>query len=206
MSEEDDDLEIIPVLDDIVVAGDLDKAVTGDTDVNNLSSIESFDDLFDTNDNEENNDTSIEATNNPIEPDTTAKTLNTSGNEAIGSDLNDDLFDSIHDEVVKTESVEDDNPLGDKPIESIEDYNALVGANDATESNIDNHDDTPDEPTDETELVNPPVDLNQLVENVIHEIMPTLETQIKALILASLEKHLSDSLDNETEFNESEEP
>lgn len=42
----DEDLEIIPILDDIMVTGDLEKAVPGAIDVDDIDSIESFDALF----------------------------------------------------------------------------------------------------------------------------------------------------------------
>ena len=40
----------------------------------------------------------------------------------------------------------------------------------------------------------PEIDLCEIVDKVTQDIMPELETQIRSLVLASLEKHLSDSI------------
>lgn len=92
----DEDLEIIPILDDVLVAGDLDKAVVGDIDVKDLESIESFDALFDDDATDFGDNSIIQKSleDSPEAEDTEAEPLESSSGDLFDSPD----FDSPHNE------------------------------------------------------------------------------------------------------------
>ena len=245
----DEDLEIIPILEDVLVAGDLDKAVTGDIDVNDLESIESFDALFE-------NQQSIDNET----PEENLLPENTEDTDVIKP--TDDLFyssglDSLNDDIEHTESVSDDAMVESVVYETqsfesdeaedikqdnstfVQETNELTNNNQALIDQVFDYFDENDVDTQEIseaqgevisepetseatlisdaepeqqsiELINqepthqestsqepePEIDLSEIVEKVTQDIMPELETQIRSLVLTSLKKHLTESVNS----------
>ena len=261
----DEDLEIIPILEDVLVAGDLDKAVTGDIDVNDLESIERFDALFETQQPHDNE--------NDLDDKTPEENLasKSTGNETILESKNDDSFYSPDLDLLSEKEHQDENVAYDSKTESldyetqstdtsnvaisnedvgneietesfepvkaednsafIEETNELADSNQALINQALDEDDDIDvqeitgfqdevtsepeiseaaiitepeqqslEPTNQETTSQEPtnqeaeIDLCEIVDKVTQDIMPELETQIRSLVLTSLEKHLSDSI------------
>ena len=246
----DEDLEIIPILEDVLVAGDLDKAVTGDIDVNDLESIERFDALFE---NQQSND------NEAPEENLTDKSTE---DENVLESTDDDTFFSPDLDLLSGNEHQDENVSYDTKNESVEtehikeDNSAFIQeANELANSNqtlinqaFDDFDEDEDDDIDVEEAIEfqgevtsepeisetfipdaepeqqslesinqqpihqeptnqelasqdpePEIDLSEIVEKVTQDIMPALETQIRRLVLASLEKHLTDSVNISTQ-------
>lgn len=218
MTEEDTD--IIPTLEDIVVAGDLDKAVTGDIDVKHLDSVESFDALFeaqtqafDQNEDKAEETASKEQTAHEQKPETAFLT-----NEAShidfweSSDFNKDhdlnkVIDPDNEFAFKTETTETDTvnddsylpdqqePEAENTLFNPEQYMSDELMADAlmAESLLNNNSSGDDNEIEPQNLADH-TDINQLAETIVLEIMPAIESQIHSLVLSSLEKHLDQSI------------
>ena len=255
----DEDLEIIPILEDVLVAGDLDKAVTGDIDVNDLESIERFDALFENQQSNDNEIPEVSLTGKSTEDENISETTNDDSFYSPDLDL---LSEKEHQEKnvaydTKTESVDYETQSTDssnvaissegisneietesfEPVEAedisafIEETNELTNSNQALINQAFDEDDdndvqeiaesndevTPEPEISEVALITEPeqqsleptnqettsqeptnqeaeIDLCEIVDKVTQDIMPELETQIRSLVLTSLEKHLSDSI------------
>ena len=179
-----DDLETIPTLNDIVIAGDPSKAVVDnenpakhEANIQDLSSTGHFNALFEPITTVENSDANDEsATENDDTAVITVAQIDTTPSETNSIDT---PVSEIVDGILLTEDDE------------LTVTNDMVNLNHEPPT-VNNPPETDNEPTS-TPLI-PQIDIDELVENVLLEMMPHLEIQIRAQILSSLAKHLPEAI------------
>ena len=180
-----DDLEAIPTLNDIVITGDLSKAVVDnesptkhDANIQDLSSTGHFNALFEPKTTVENSVANIESATE-IDDDTAVIAVAQIDTSPSEIEANDTAASEIVDGILLTENDE------------LTVTNDMVNLNHEPPTLI-NLPETDNEQTN-TPLI-PQIDIHQLVENIMLEMVPHLEIQIRAQVLSSLAKHLPEAI------------